>query len=213
MTDMQVDQLRSLWRQGLSITQISDVMGLTEDTIKEWAYVRLRIDTRRPHIGLAWSDEREETLRRMWPTHSASAIAKVLGGLSRSAVIGKAHRLCLESKKGKYPENHAERSRTKRRPGKHQSLRNKLRWDGNGFVRVNNYYVRPDIDVPMPVPGGVRLIDLERHHCRAVIGTDKEDGLARFCGSQKAVKPVLRGNGWVPELLAYCPTHASIFYR
>lgn len=45
---------------------------------------------------MIWSDERIETLRRLWMEgHSAGQIATQLDGISRSAVIGKVHRLKL----------------------------------------------------------------------------------------------------------------------
>ena len=48
---------------------------------------------------MSWTDERIERLRAMWAEGStASQIAEELGGVSRNAVIGKAHRLGLESR-------------------------------------------------------------------------------------------------------------------
>ena len=48
---------------------------------------------------MSWTDERVEILTKMWAEgNSASQIAKELGGVTRNAVIGKAHRLNLSSK-------------------------------------------------------------------------------------------------------------------
>ncbi|WP_372800320.1 GcrA family cell cycle regulator [Paracoccus seriniphilus] len=48
---------------------------------------------------MSWTDERVETLKRMWSEgQSASAIAKELGGVTRNAVIGKVHRLGLSNR-------------------------------------------------------------------------------------------------------------------
>ena len=48
---------------------------------------------------MAWTDERVETLKRMWTEGaSASQIAKELGGVTRNAVIGKVHRLGLSNR-------------------------------------------------------------------------------------------------------------------
>lgn len=48
---------------------------------------------------MSWTDERVETLKRMWGEgQSASAIAKELGGVTRNAVIGKVHRLGLSNR-------------------------------------------------------------------------------------------------------------------
>jgi len=48
---------------------------------------------------MSWTDERIEQLKRLWGQGmTASQIAEELGGVSRNAVIGKAHRLGLEAR-------------------------------------------------------------------------------------------------------------------
>lgn len=49
-----------------------------------------------------WNEERDELLRTMWAkkTMSSTMIAKELGAMSRSAVIGRAHRIGLPPKEG-----------------------------------------------------------------------------------------------------------------
>jgi GcrA cell cycle regulator len=48
---------------------------------------------------MAWTDERIEQLKKLWENGmTASQIADELGGVSRNAVIGKAHRLGLQSR-------------------------------------------------------------------------------------------------------------------
>jgi GcrA cell cycle regulator len=48
---------------------------------------------------MSWTDERIGTLRKMWEGGAtASEIATELGGVSRNAVIGKAHRLGLKAR-------------------------------------------------------------------------------------------------------------------
>ena len=43
---------------------------------------------------MAWTEDRVEVLKKLWAEgHSASQIAKQLGGVTRNAVIGKVHRL------------------------------------------------------------------------------------------------------------------------
>ena len=54
---------------------------------------------------MSWTDERVETLKRMWTEGaSASTIAKLLGGVTRNAVIGKVHRLGLSNRGGDAPK-------------------------------------------------------------------------------------------------------------
>ncbi|WP_330219252.1 GcrA family cell cycle regulator, partial [Sphingobium sp. AM] len=48
---------------------------------------------------MSWTDERIDQLKAMWERGlTASQIADELGGVSRNAVIGKAHRLGLQSR-------------------------------------------------------------------------------------------------------------------
>jgi GcrA cell cycle regulator len=48
---------------------------------------------------MSWTDERIEQLKKLWSKGmTASQIADELGGVSRNAVIGKAHRLGLQSR-------------------------------------------------------------------------------------------------------------------
>ncbi len=48
---------------------------------------------------MSWTEEKVEKLKELWgKDHTASQIAEILGGVSRNAVIGKAHRLNLSAK-------------------------------------------------------------------------------------------------------------------
>ena len=48
---------------------------------------------------MSWTEERIDRLKKMWQDGAtASQIADELGGVSRNAVIGKAHRLGLEAR-------------------------------------------------------------------------------------------------------------------
>jgi len=48
---------------------------------------------------MGWSDEKVNKLKELWGKgKTASQIAEVIGGISRNAVIGKAHRLNLSAK-------------------------------------------------------------------------------------------------------------------
>ena len=43
---------------------------------------------------MSWTDQKIEKLKELWgKDNTASQIAEIIGGMSRNAVIGKAHRL------------------------------------------------------------------------------------------------------------------------
>ena len=48
---------------------------------------------------MSWTDEKVQKLKELWGKgNTASQIAEIIGGISRNAVIGKAHRLNLSAK-------------------------------------------------------------------------------------------------------------------
>ncbi len=58
---------------------------------------------------MSWTDERIDTLKTMWEKGlTASQIAESLGGVSRNAVIGKAHRLGLQARPSPVKANDGE---------------------------------------------------------------------------------------------------------
>lgn len=70
---------------------------------------------------MSWTEERIATLQKMWEGGStASQIAEELGGVSRNAVIGKAHRLGLKSRPSpvKAAEKKKKAAAAKKPPGK-----------------------------------------------------------------------------------------------
>lgn len=64
---------------------------------------------------MAWTDERIATLKKMWEGGStASQIAEELGGVSRNAVIGKAHRLGLKARPSPVKANDKKKTAAKK---------------------------------------------------------------------------------------------------
>ena len=48
---------------------------------------------------MSWTEEKVQKLKELWGKgKTASQIAEIIGGISRNAVIGKAHRLNLSAK-------------------------------------------------------------------------------------------------------------------
>jgi GcrA cell cycle regulator len=63
---------------------------------------------------VSWTEERIDTLKKMWDSGmTATQIAEELGGVSRNAVIGKAHRLGLQSRPSPVKSNEAKGAETK----------------------------------------------------------------------------------------------------
>ncbi len=66
---------------------------------------------------MSWTDERIATLQKMWEGGStASQIAEELGGVSRNAVIGKAHRLGLKSRPSPVKANDKKKKAETKKP-------------------------------------------------------------------------------------------------
>lgn len=117
--------------------------------------------------GGEWTDERVEQLRNLWTEGlSASQIARVLGGVSRNAVIGKVHRIGLS---GRPPNTSNSAGRVPRAPPNES---------------------KPLMIATAECPDGelVRLVHLNDRMCRWPIG-DPQDHDFHFCGR----KPVEGG--------------------
>ncbi len=73
---------------------------------------------------MSWTDERIGTLKKMWEGGStASQIAEELGGVSRNAVIGKAHRLGLKSRPSPVKANEKKKAAAKKAAAKPASAK------------------------------------------------------------------------------------------
>ncbi|HLL58528.1 MAG TPA: GcrA family cell cycle regulator, partial [Allosphingosinicella sp.] len=66
---------------------------------------------------MSWTDERIDRLKELWSNGmTASQIADELGGVSRNAVIGKAHRLGLQSRPSPVKPNEPAPAKAKAAP-------------------------------------------------------------------------------------------------
>ena len=102
-------QIIELWDEGRGIEEIAARVKTTVTYVREIAYgikaapvraervIPIKSARREPSASsAAWNDDRVELLKKLWSEGlSASQIASRLGGISRSAVIGKVHRLGL----------------------------------------------------------------------------------------------------------------------
>jgi len=163
---------------------------------------------------LIWTDDMTKRLKQLWAEgYSASQCAEMLGGgVTRPAVLAKCDRL----RKMGDPTAPARRDGDvgKARTSLERSAQSTARlaarrkaekkpqpnWDAmrSRPVPVEPYVEKGD-DGVTPRSKQIRLLDLEKHHCRWPIG-DPRAGSFRFCGCNK-----------VPGLV-YCETHARRAY-
>jgi len=144
-----------------------------------------------------WNEERIEALTRMWREGlSASQVARQLGGVSRSAVIGKVHRLGIAGRDAP--------SRPNAMGGRPSS---RARASAGGVRRTSAPAPRT---ARAPTPTAPRVAfevaplatihTLSEHGCRWPIGEPEEPGFG-FCGR-------LRNGGG-----SYCAGHSPMSTR
>jgi GcrA cell cycle regulator len=152
---------------------------------------------------MSWTDERVETLKKLWAEgHSASQIAAELGGITRNAVIGKVHRLGL-SGRAKSPSSAAPRPR-KPRTATHMLRVTRSSMRGNtALAHAYEFDIEPEaepIDNVIPLGQRRSLLELTEDTCRWPIG-DPGSADFYFCGG-----PAITS-------LPYCAYHSRIAYQ
>jgi|TARA_B100001029_G_C14803163_1_gene308249 GcrA cell cycle regulator len=117
-----------------------------------------------------WDEAREAKLKELWEKgHTASQIAEILGGTTRNAVIGKAHRLKLAGRaKSKKPEKQKRQlSNDQNKEEKYISRR----------ARFRSLLLDKDFEPENPK----KLEELDDKNCRWPIGHPDEENFY-FCG-------------------------------
>ena len=120
---------------------------------------------------MSWTEEKVAKLKELWGKGStASQIAEIIGGISRNAVIGKAHRLNLSAKiktraatSNKNFENSFEEKNVKNKRGR----RNKFK----------SLIIEKDFEPENPK----QLEELDENSCKWPIGHPNEKSFY-FCG-------------------------------
>ena len=120
---------------------------------------------------MSWDDEKVSKLKELWGKgNTASQIAEIIGGISRNAVIGKAHRLNLSAKiktrtatSNRDFDNSTEDKKIKSRKGR----RNKFR----------SLIIEKDFEPENPK----QLEELDENTCKWPIGHPDEKNFY-FCG-------------------------------
>lgn len=150
---------------------------------------------------MTWTEERTNRLRELWPDPLLSAaLIAIEIGVSRNAVLGKAHRLGLGPKPSHHPQT-AKVRRTPRIP-KPRSPKPKRNFGG-----VWSNYPRPEPEpfVPRLIEAAPSLaksiLSLRDNDCRFATHEDAETGEYRFCAHPRA-------NG-----KPYCEAHCLLAYK
>ncbi len=135
---------------------------------------------------MSWTDERVTLLKQLWGEgKTAAEIAKVLGdGVTRNAVIGKAHRLKLSGRASPIQQN----KKTKATQTREKSV---LQDNSKGASFAAE---------KAPRSGGVKMADLKDRMCRWPIGDPRDKNFV-FCGEEA-----------MPGL-PYCEEHAKLAYQ
>ena len=120
---------------------------------------------------MSWTEEKVEKLKELWGKGStASQIAEIIGGISRNAVIGKAHRLNLSSKiktrnasSSQNFDNDSEENSSKQRKGRKSKFQSLI--------------IEKDFEPENPK----KLEELDESSCKWPIGHPEEQSFY-FCG-------------------------------
>lgn len=149
---------------------------------------------------MSWTEERVSLLRKLWGEgHTAAEIAKQLGGVTRNAVIGKAHRLKLSNRvspiqQNKKPANkNVERKTTKKLSSVPSVLSHNVSSVLSSPKNVQVTYSNNSGEL-------YSLMDLKPRMCRWPCGDPKHDDFG-FCGDSS-----------MPGL-PYCEKHAKLAYQ
>lgn len=150
--------------------------------------------------AVEWDEHRIAELTRLWADgNSATEIANELGGgLTRSAVLGKVHRLKLPKRLTlnfavPKPKHHGNRGQ----PKANAIIARKARKSADLVPAPT--IAEPAADEPAVTSNVIKLIDLTKDTCRFPIGDPKVKGFG-FCGH-----PPKDGK-------VYCAEHAAIAY-
>ena len=121
---------------------------------------------------MSWDDEKVAKLKELWGRgNTASQIAEIIGGISRNAVIGKAHRLNLSykiktrssSQNQNYQNTNNEENNLKEKRGRKS--------------RFKSLIIEKDFEPENPK----KLEELDENSCKWPIGHPEEESFY-FCG-------------------------------
>ena len=120
---------------------------------------------------MSWTEEKVEKLKELWGKgNTASQIAEIIGGISRNAVIGKAHRLNLSAKI-------KTRTATNNKNFENNFKENKIKIKKGRRSKFQSLIIEKDFEPENPR----QLEELDENLCKWPIGHPDEKGFY-FCG-------------------------------
>ncbi|MDC0427281.1 hypothetical protein OAL77_00825 [Candidatus Pelagibacter sp.] len=121
---------------------------------------------------MSWNEEKIQKLKDLWGKGStASQIAEIIGGISRNAVIGKAHRLQLSSK------IKTRTSPIRQKQNKDFEDENSVKVKRGRKSKFKSLIIEKDFEPENPK----KLEDLDDNSCKWPIGHPEEESFY-FCG-------------------------------
>lgn len=155
---------------------------------------------------MAWTEDRVDVLKKLWAEgHSASQIAKQLGGVTRNAVIGKVHRLGLSGRAT--PSRPVKRPPRLARPkpqvtagaSPNQTERRSTPAAKGGISPVEKAAMQALPPLPLNDGEAATILTIRDSMCKWPIG-DPADPAFAFCGRKAECGP-------------YCKEHAKIAFQ
>lgn len=150
---------------------------------------------------MGWTEESIEQLREMWAQGlTANEIAKRLG-VTKNAIVGKVHRLCLQARPSPIKTKDNENiSKPELAVQTGEPKTTEIEDELEEIIDVETADVSVTISTPKKLSGSnVRLIELDSHTCRWPIGDPRDEDFC-FCG-----KKVRAGQ-------TYCDEHSALAY-